>query len=103
MPTPYEIPLTPNAQTFDVSLGGIDYNMRLIWNSISACWVLDIADASNNPLVRGIPLVTGANLLGQYAYLGIPGGLTVTVDDGIGVPTYPGLGSTGHLYFVTLP
>ena len=97
---PFEIPLSPQAQTFDVSLANLDYNMRVTWNPISVCWVLDIADTNGVPLVQGIPLITGADLLAQYTYLGISGGLIVTVDDGIGVPTFQGLGDSGHLYFV---
>ncbi len=45
-------------------------------NSID-CWGLDIGDASNNPIVCGIPLIPGVNLLAQYAYLGISGELIV--------------------------
>lgn len=97
---PFEIPLSPKAQTFNVSLANVDYNMRLVWNPISACWMLDISDTDGVPVVLGIPLVTGADLLAQYTYLGIRGGLVVTVDDGVGVPTFSGLGLQGHLYFV---
>lgn len=97
---PYEIPLSPKAQVFNVSLAGVDYNMRIVWNTASLCWVLDIADTDGVPILQGLPLVTGADLLAQYAYLGIRGGLIVTVDDGIGVPTFAGLGVQGHLYFI---
>lgn len=99
---PFEIPLNPQAVVFDISLLNVDYNMRIVWNPISMCWVLDIASANSVPLVQGVPLITGADLLAQYAYLGFGGGLVVTTDDGIGVPTFEGLGVSGHLYF-TVP
>lgn len=97
---PYEIPLSPKAVVFDISLAGNDYNMRIVWNPISLCWVLDIADSGDVPILQGVPLITGADLLAQYAYLGLSGGLVVTVDTGVGVPTFEGLGESGHLYFV---
>lgn len=99
---PYEIPLDPKAVVFAITLGNNDYSMQIVWNPISMCWVLDIADGSDVPLVQGIPLITGADLLAQYAYLGFGGGLVVTTDDGVGVPTFEGLGVSGHLYF-TVP
>ena len=96
----FEVPLSPQAQYFDVTLLNVDYNMVLTWNAIAGCWVLDIYDPSNVALVLGIPLITGADLLSQFGYLGFGGGLIVTVDAGAGVPTFDGLGSSGHLYFI---
>lgn len=101
MNTPYEIPLSPNAQTFGILLGGAAYNLTVKWNAQNSAWTLDIADNSSNPLVCGIPLITGADLLAQYAYLGISGSLVCQTDNNPdAVPTYDNLGTTGHLYFV---
>jgi hypothetical protein len=62
---------------------------------------MDIGDENGTILVAGIPLVSGADLLSQYRYLGFPGGLFVTTDRGAGeVPTFDGLGATSHLYFI---
>jgi len=101
--TAYEIPLSPQAQTFTISLNGTTYTLTLIYRSVDDIggWVLDIGDASNNPLVQGIPLVTGCDLLRQYQYLGIGGGLWVLTDgDPSAVPTFSNLGSLAHVYFV---
>lgn len=99
----FEIPLSANAQTFDIVLSGIDYFMQVVWNSIASCWILDIADSNNNPLIQGIPLITGADLLAQYQSVGIGGSLVVSDTSGAAdaVPTYAGLGTSGHLYFFT--
>lgn len=100
----YEVPLSPQSQTFSISLNGSSYNLTLAWRSKDGLggWVLELADAANNPLVQGIPLVTGCDLLGQYAYLGIGGGLWVLTDgNSLTIPTYSNLGSLSHLYFVT--
>jgi hypothetical protein len=100
--TAYEIPLSAKPQTFSIALGGVTYKMTLRWNVPAAAWMLDIADATGNPMVGSIPLVTGVDLLGQYAHLGFIGQLVVQTDhDPDAVPTFDNLGTTGHLYFVT--
>jgi hypothetical protein len=100
----YEIPLKPEAQEFDISLGGVTYHLLLTWNAPNNAWNLDIEDSLQNPIVQGIPLITGADLLAQLEYLGLGGALIVQSDfDPNEVPNYGGLGSTGHLFFVTTP
>ena len=98
----YEIPLSGKSQRFGISLGGVQYSLTVWWNAITEGWFLDIASASNSPILSGIPLVTGADLLAQYAYLGIGGSLIVQTDGDVqAIPTYKNLGSASHLYFVT--
>jgi hypothetical protein len=101
----YEIPISPNPQRFSISMAGAAYNLRLIYiDAPDAGWLLDIDDVNDNPLICGIPLVTGADLLAQYAYLGIGGQLFCTTDgDPSAVPTFANLGVTSHLYFQTSP
>jgi len=105
MPSFFEIPLTASPQTFSIPLAGVVYTMTLIFRQTpdgNGGWVLDIADSANNPIVAGIPLVTGADLLGQYGYLNLGGKLLVTTDgDQFAPPTFDNLGSTSHLYFAT--
>ncbi len=128
MGTYYEIPLIASPQTFSVTLAGTAYTMTLMFHSAYGavagapvgmdqtvptseidtnnldCWGLDIGDASNNPIVCGIPLIPGIDLLYQYAYLNFGGSLFVAVDgDPDAPPDFAGLGSAGHLYFWTNP
>lgn len=103
MATYLEIPLTADPQTFTITLSGIDYQMRVQYREAGgAGWILDVADASGNPLVNGIPLVTGVDLLGQFGYLGFGGRLWVqgaaSPDD---VPTFDDLGVGSHVFWVT--
>ncbi|WP_443193608.1 phage baseplate plug family protein [Mycetohabitans sp. B46] len=67
-----------------------------------AGWILDIADASDSPLVNGIPLVMGVDLLEQHRHLGFTGSLWVQgaehPDD---VPTFEDLGLGTHVFWVT--
>ena len=103
MPAAYEIPLYPQAQQFQIALNGVTYTLTLQWRSKDGLggWVLDIGDIANNPLIRGIALVTGANLLAQYSYVGIGGALWVLTDGSpLAIPTYANLGTLAHLYFV---
>lgn len=102
MANAYNIPLTPTPQTFQISLGGTPYVLTLQWRG-DAGWILDIADASNNAILSGIPLVTGCDLLAQYAYLGFPGQLWVISNGGdpSPVPTFTNLGISNSLLFVT--
>lgn len=104
--TTYEIPLTPQPQSFNIVLAGITYGMVLKWNNDPACndWVLDIYDSSGDLIIGGIPLVTGVNLLEQYDYLNFGGALEVQTDhDTYAIPTFTNLGIDSHLYFITTP
>ena len=98
-----EIPLSPNPQTMTINLAGAAYQLRFHFANVEeGGWLLDIADNNGNPLVCGIPLITGADLLKQYAYLGIGGMLFVKTDGDPGArPTFENLGVTSHLYFAT--
>ena len=98
----YEIPLSPQPQTFAVPLGGVNYRLTVKWASADmGGWFLDIATPEDTPILNGIPLVTGANLLAQYDYLGFTGGLAVQTDfDVYATPTFDNLGLRSHLYFV---
>lgn len=94
----FEIPLSPIPQVFAISLGGDDYRLTLQYRD---GWILDVADDLGQPLVSGIPLVTGLNLLGQYQHLGFAGGLRVTgAESPDDAPTSADLGRGAKLYWV---
>jgi hypothetical protein len=97
----YTIPLIPQNQEFDISLNGVTYHLRVKWNSFSAAWILYIEDSQRNPILSGLPLVTGCDLLEQFEYLGFGGAMVVqsTTDPDL-VPNYASLGSTGNLFFI---
>lgn len=101
--TTYEIPLSAQSQTLQVNLGGAFYRLALTWRDTAGGWFLDISDAGGNPLIGGMPLVTGANLLEQFAHIGIPGQLWVQSDGNApdALPAYENLGADSHLYWVT--
>jgi hypothetical protein len=99
--TPYEIPLTPQAQRFFIVIGGTQYQMTVRWCQPMGSWILDIAASDGTPIVGAIPLVPGTDLLGQYAYLQFGGELRVQSDsDLFRIPQYSELGISGHVYFI---
>jgi predicted Zn-dependent protease with MMP-like domain len=101
MPTLYELPLAAGPQKFTVLLAEAVYQLTLRWRDPAPGWVLDIADQAGNPILQGTALVTGADLLGQYQYLGIGGQLWVARDAvGDAVAGFADLGVDTHLYFV---
>lgn len=104
----FEILLKPGrAQTFQVTLGGILYRFTMNWNDVSNCWILDIADSTDTPILSGIPVVTGAGLLEQFRYLAIAKTsdlLALTIAFGHvpdEVPTFKNLGVDSHLFYIT--
>lgn len=99
--TPYIVPLVPANQEFDISLAGVSYHLKVKWNSFSNAWVLDIQDSQKENILTGIPMITGCDLLEQYAYLDIGGAMVVqSSNDPTLVPDYTTLGITGNLFFI---
>lgn len=99
------IPLRGTNELFAVALNGISYSMVVIWRDDpggQGGWMLDIYDSQNDPILQGIPFVTGADLLAQYEYLGFGGSLYVQNDlDTDATPTFTNLGTDCNLYWVT--
>lgn len=87
--TTYELPLTPKPQTLSTTLpSGVGCQFRFLYQFVADndCWIMDIADAQGSLLACGIPLVTGADLLEQFGYLGLGVKLWVTTDGDADVP-----------------
>lgn len=97
----YIVPLTPEPQTFGIVLGGTQYRLTLRWCGMAeGGWMLDVADADDVPLVAGIALVTGADLLAPYADLGFGGILWLYSVTEL-PPAYDELGDTVQMIFET--
>ena len=97
----FEIPLSPRPQSFNLRFpNGINYFLRLIYLfTPNDCWELDINDSNQNALVCGIPIITGTDLLAQYAYLGFGCKMFCDTDtDSFKPPRFWNLGISAHLY-----
>ena len=101
----YEIPLSPVAQRFPILLNGMRLHITMAWRNVGgAGWVIDLHDMADAPIVQGIPLVTGADLLAQFKHLGIPGGIFASTDgDMDAVPTFTNIGIDSHVWFMAVP
>lgn len=98
----YEIPTSPTPQSFTITLSGVQYQLALRWCDPAASWLLDIADVNGVPLLSGIAVVTGTDLLDPYAYLGFGGALYAATDhDPDTPPGFDTLGRTSHIYWIT--
>jgi hypothetical protein len=96
----YGVPLQAKSQVLSITLSGVVYTLSVQYRN-GLGWILDIADSQGNAIVCGIPLITGADLLAQYDYLGFTGSLWVqTTSDPDAVPTFANLGTDGLLYYV---
>lgn len=97
-----EFPLGPVAQQMRITLGDVEYTVRFFWcDSTEGGWTVDITSVEGVPLVQGLPLTAGEDVLQQLSYLGITGEIRVATDDDDTVePTFSNLGSNGRVYFV---
>lgn len=103
-PQYYLIPFSNIPQQVQITLAGVDYVLTVKWNDIGQSWILDIQDVNENDLVKGLPLVTGTDLLDGLQYLGIGGALWVLDNSGnipALVPDLNTLGNSENLYFYT--
>lgn len=70
----YTIPLSGRPERFQVMLHSITYTFRLIYcDTDQGGWMLDIGDPQGTPILCGIPLLPGQNLIGQHQHLDIGG------------------------------
>ncbi|CDG20696.1 conserved protein of unknown function [Xenorhabdus poinarii G6] len=96
-----EIPLRAENQQFDIQLGGINYRMQLQWRDCAG-WILDIMHPNSEPIVTGIPLVFGVDILEQHSYLSFNGSLVFYYDDPKNETGKEELGKNNRLYFFSL-
>ena len=99
MKTWYAIPLTPEPQAFGITLAGREYRLTVRWfDAPEGGWTLDIQEPDNSsPILMGLPLVTGCDLLEPYGYLNFGGELRVDAD----LPaTLDNLGTDVELVFI---
>lgn len=98
----FKIPLLNVPQTFAIGLNGKSYTIVCRYNTEMQSWLISMADGDTEEnLFDSMPLVTGVNLLAQYAHLGIPGSLIVYTDgDEFAPPTESNLGVECNLYYL---
>lgn len=95
-----EIPLTADNQQFSINIAGATYRISITWRDVY--WIMDLQNDRAEPVISGIPLVTGADLLAQYSYMGLGFKLVVACDASAqDYPTKTDLGGRSHLLIST--
>lgn len=95
-----EIPLTADNQKFSINIAGTTYRISIIWRDLY--WIMDLQNDRAEPVISGIPLVTGADLLAQYAHMNLGFKLVMVCDDSAqDYPTKSDLGGRSHLLVST--
>lgn len=101
MSTAYEIPLSAEPQTFVITLAGAARRLTVRWSDLTGLWLLDLASPEGDPILSGLPLLPGVDLLGQHKHLGFGGELWVqSLSDPNKTPDLESLGTDGLVFFV---
>lgn len=97
----FVIPFSSNPQTFSCALSGVELKFTSKWNAQVGLWFIDIARAKDDsPLVTGLPLVTGCDLLAPFRHLGLQGHIFCNNDSDLAdPPTLENLGTDCKVYF----
>lgn len=96
----YEVPLTPRPQKFTIFLGKTQWSLVLRWNHVANHWTLDFLTAKNEPVLMGMLITTGVDLLVQHRHLGFEGSLIAqSSSDPLRPPSFENMGVTSHLIF----
>ncbi len=80
---------THTSQTLD--LDDVRVRFDTYTNKYDGLWYFDVFDASSNPLIQGVGLMTGLDLWFQYHYLPIPTGILFVQDQSGSPPADAGL------------
>ena len=70
-----QIPFQPGASWVqEITLEGRVYRMSAAWSGVGQCWYMGLSTRDNVPIVSGVKLVQGADLLEPFADLRLPPG-----------------------------
>lgn len=70
------------AFTEEVELDGVPLKLSFVWNASNSAWILDIYNLAGVPVLAGVKVVLGFDLIGRYKRSGLPGGKLIVVDPG---------------------
>ena len=95
-----EMPLTSKPeQLFSIVIKDTKYDIRVLLNSRTGVWSLDLASGGKD-LVSGIALLPGADIFGQYN-LGIGIGYIINLESPRQDPTRDEFGKLSRLFILT--
>ena len=87
--------------TQQIVLEGVKYTIKLSWNTRTSCWMLSLYTIADAPIIEGIAVTCGVDLLRGSAVAGKPPGLLIAgpIDADVTRPGLDGLGSRVKLYY----
>lgn len=66
---------------FKITLSNVIYTLRFRYNVRMQRWIMDIADASDNDIINGIPLLLLRTLSDRFVIASLPVGTLFVTDD----------------------
>lgn len=71
------------AYSLEVTLEGVVYTLSFRWNARMEKWIMDIGDATGNPLLIGLVLFEGIPLIWRFVdrITGLPPGGFLVIDE----------------------
>lgn len=94
-----QIPLSDAVdQKQSILLAGVLYNLRIRLNHRMQIWTLDISDANEAPILYGLLLLPGADVLLPYN-VGLKGIYAINLNDVNSTLSVDALSESGGLYF----
>lgn len=75
--------------SFRTTLSQVVYTVSLRYNTRMKRWIMDFGDASNNPIIYGLPILIERDISGQYVIEGLPPGETFAICDTAAPLTQP--------------
>ncbi len=85
---------------FRVTLSQVVYTIALRYNTRMSRWIMDISDASGNPIQVGLPVLIQRDIAGQYVTIGLPPGLIFALCDTAAPLTQPSRNSFGTTHTI---
>lgn len=87
--------------TETIGLEGRVYEFRFSWNTRTEAWYLSIYTRDGSPIIEGIAITCGVDLLRGSVVAGKPPGLLIAIptDGSTARPAIAGLGSRVQLYY----
>lgn len=63
----------------NITLDDIVLNFKFIWNGRDNAWYMDISDSINDPILQGIKVINGWELIARYTDIRLPQGALLVV------------------------
>lgn len=78
-----QIPVNSTQAAFEqtITLEGINYLMRIYWNTRDEAWYLDLFLTDDTPVICGLKLVVNYDFTGFYVQENVPPGMFMLYDD----------------------